>query len=55
MGTGGGGSTPDPDYERLRDKVILETDGKLMTGRDVAIACMLGAEEFGFATAPWWP
>ena len=36
----------------LRDKVILETDGKLMTGRDVAIACMLGAQEFGFATAP---
>ena len=36
----------------LRDKVVLETDGKLMTGRDVAIACMLGAEEFGFATAP---
>lgn len=36
----------------LRDKVILETDGKLMTGRDVVIACMLGAEEFGFATAP---
>jgi len=36
----------------LRDKVILETDGKLMTGRDVMIACMLGAEEFGFATAP---
>ncbi len=36
----------------LRSRVILETDGKLMTGRDVAIACMLGAEEFGFATAP---
>lgn len=36
----------------LRNKVILETDGKLMTGRDVAIAAMLGAEEFGFATAP---
>lgn len=36
----------------LRSKVILETDGKLMTGRDVAIAAMLGAEEFGFATAP---
>ena len=36
----------------LRDKVILETDGKLMTGRVVAIACILGAEEFGFATAP---
>ena len=36
----------------LRSKVVIETDGKLMTGRDVAIACMLGAEEFGFATAP---
>lgn len=36
----------------LREQVILETDGKLMTGRDVAIAAMLGAEEFGFATAP---
>jgi glutamate synthase (ferredoxin) len=36
----------------LRRRVILETDGKLMTGRDVAIAAILGAEEFGFATAP---
>lgn len=36
----------------LRSRVRLETDGKLMSGRDVAIACMLGAEEFGFATAP---
>ena len=36
----------------LRSRVVLETDGKLMTGRDTAIACMLGAEEFGFATAP---
>ena len=36
----------------LRNKVILETDGKLMTGRDIAIAAILGAEEFGFATAP---
>ncbi|MDE5966365.1 MAG: glutamate synthase subunit alpha, partial [Lachnospiraceae bacterium] len=36
----------------LRDKVIIETDGKLMSGRDVAVAAMLGAEEFGFATAP---
>ena len=36
----------------LRSKIVIETDGKLMTGRDVAIACMLGAEEFGFATAP---
>ena len=36
----------------LRQSVILETDGKLMSGRDVAIASILGAEEFGFATAP---
>ena len=36
----------------LRNKVVIETDGKLMTGRDVAIAAILGAEEFGFATAP---
>ncbi|MCD8036895.1 MAG: glutamate synthase large subunit [Clostridiales bacterium] len=36
----------------LRSRVVIETDGKLMSGRDVAIACMLGAEEFGFATAP---
>ena len=36
----------------LRTRVMLEVDGKLMSGRDVAIACMLGAEEFGFATAP---
>ncbi len=37
---------------KLRNKVVIETDGKLMTGRDVAIAAILGAEEFGFATAP---
>ena len=36
----------------LRGRVVLEVDGKLMTGRDVAIAALLGAEEFGFATAP---
>ena len=36
----------------LRQRVRIETDGKMMSGRDVAIACMLGAEEFGFATAP---
>lgn len=36
----------------LRSRVMIETDGKLMSGRDVAIACLLGAEEFGFATAP---
>ena len=36
----------------LRNRVVVETDGKLMSGRDVAIAAILGAEEFGFATAP---
>ena len=37
---------------RLREKVKLEVDGKLLTGRDVLIAALLGAEEFGFATGP---
>ena len=36
----------------LRSRVVLEADGKLMDGRDVAMACLLGAEEFGFATMP---
>ncbi|MGW7850035.1 glutamate synthase large subunit [Staphylococcus xylosus] len=36
----------------LRSRVKVETDGKLLTGKDVAYACALGAEEFGFATAP---
>ena len=36
----------------LRNRVVIETDGKLMSGRDVAMAALLGAEEFGFATAP---
>ena len=36
----------------LRQRVVIETDGKLMSGRDVAIAAILGAEEFGFATGP---
>lgn len=36
----------------LRGKVVVETDGKLMSGRDVVIAALLGAEEFGFATTP---
>ena len=36
----------------LRTRVVIETDGKLMSGRDVAIAALLGAEEFGFSTAP---
>ena len=36
----------------LRSKVVIETDGKLMTGRDVMVAALLGAEEYGFATAP---
>ena len=37
---------------RLRDRIIVQTDGQLKTGRDVAIAALLGAEEFGFASAP---
>ena len=36
----------------LRSRIVVETDGKLLTGRDVAIAALLGAEEFGFATGP---
>lgn len=36
----------------LRDRVRIETDGKLLTGRDLAVAILLGAEEFGFATGP---
>ncbi len=36
----------------LRDRITVETDGKLMTGRDVIIAALLGAEQFGFSTAP---
>ena len=37
----------------LRSRIVVECDGQLKTGRDVAIAALLGAEEFGFATA-WW-
>ncbi|MBM4250527.1 MAG: glutamate synthase large subunit [Deltaproteobacteria bacterium] len=37
---------------RLRDRVVIETDGQLRTGRDVVIAAALGADEFGFSTAP---
>ncbi len=37
---------------RLRDRIVVQTDGQLKTGRDVMIAMLLGAEEFGFATAP---
>jgi glutamate synthase (ferredoxin) len=37
---------------KLRDRIIVQTDGQLKTGRDVVIAALLGAEEFGFATAP---
>ncbi len=36
----------------LRDRVVVETDGKIMNGRDLAIAALLGAEEYGFSTAP---
>ncbi|WP_028933204.1 glutamate synthase large subunit [Pseudonocardia spinosispora] len=37
---------------KLRDRIVVQTDGQLKTGRDVIIAALLGAEEFGFATAP---
>ncbi|WP_173918293.1 glutamate synthase large subunit [Halobacillus sp. Marseille-Q1614] len=37
---------------RLRDRIVVETDGKMMTGRDVIVATLLGAEEYGFSTAP---
>ncbi len=37
---------------RLRDRIVVQVDGQLKTGRDVVIAALLGAEEFGFATAP---
>ncbi|MFB5267059.1 glutamate synthase large subunit [Paenibacillus enshidis] len=36
----------------LRDRVVLETDGKMLSGRDLAVAALLGAEEYGFSTAP---
>src|SRR5947209_13097713 len=37
---------------KLRDRIVVQTDGQLKTGRDVVIAALLGAEEYGFATAP---
>ena len=36
----------------LRDRIVVQVDGQMKTGRDVVIAALLGAEEFGFATAP---
>ena len=36
---------------RLRDRIVVQMDGQLKTGRDVVVAAMLGAEEFGFATS----
>lgn len=36
----------------LRSRIVVQADGQMKTGRDIAIACLLGAEEFGFATAP---
>src|SRR5262249_54159719 len=38
--------------QKLRDRITVQTDGQLKTGRDVVIAALLGAEEFGFSTAP---
>src|SRR3712207_7955139 len=37
---------------KLRDRIVVQTDGQLKTGRDVVVAALLGAEEFGFSTAP---
>ena len=37
---------------RLRSRVVLQTDGQIKSGKDVVVAALLGAEEFGFATAP---
>ena len=37
---------------KLRDRIVVQTDGQMKTGRDVVIAALLGAEEYGFATAP---
>ena len=39
-------------HHGLRSRIRIECDGQMKTGRDVAIACLLGADEFGFATAP---
>jgi glutamate synthase (NADPH/NADH) large chain len=39
-------------YNGLRDRIVVQTDGQMKTGRDVVVAALLGAEEFGFATAP---
>ena len=58
LGGGGGGGGLSPKRTRpwssttCSSRIIVETDGKLMTGRDVAVAALLGAEEYGFATAP---
>ena len=37
---------------RLRDRIVVQTDGQMKTGRDVVIGALLGADEYGFATAP---
>ena len=42
-------------HNGLRDRVVLECDGQLKTAHDVAVACLLGAQEFGFGTIAWWP
>ena len=41
-----------PVLDQLRDRVKLQTDGQLKTGKDVIMAALLGAEEYGFGTAP---
>ena len=52
VGARPGRDASDAFAQQLRDWIVVETDGQLKTGRDVAIAALLGAEEYGFATAP---
>jgi glutamate synthase (NADPH) large chain len=52
LGARPGRDPADAAAQRLRDRVVVQTDGQLKTGRDVVIAALLGAEEYGFATAP---
>ena len=48
---GFGRNTPDTGKNKLRSRVVVQTDGQLKTGRDIAVAALLGAEEWGVATA----
>ena len=52
VGAWPGRDPADPAAQRIRDRIVVQVDGQLKTGRDVVVAALLGAEEFGFATAP---